>query len=74
MKLLDFWNLTEYENITYWKCNILPEIADAKDLSHFLFFFFFQKVKRGFQFFNTQPLKNILQKCSEKDFSEIKLF
>ena len=44
--------------------NVLREIADAKNLhSHFLFFFFFfQKVERGFQFFNTQLLKNILQK------------
>ena len=32
--------------------NVLCEIADAKNLhSHFLFFFFFQKVERGFSIF-----------------------
>ena len=57
--------------------NVLSEIADAKNLhSHFLFlFFFFQKVERGFQFFNTQLLKNILQKYMIRErFCWIKLF
>ena len=50
-----------YHLISYrLSLNVLREIADAKNLHSY--FRYFLKVERGFQFFNTQLLKNILQK------------
>ena len=57
----------KYQKIIIWHHIIyhltcFPKSQTRKILtSHFFSFFLFQKVKRGFQFFNMQPLKNILQ-------------
>ena len=71
----------KYQKIIIWHHIIYhltccPKLQTRKILtSHFFSFFLFQNLKRGFQFFNMQPLKNILQRyVFWERFCGIKLF